>query len=77
MSRTSGSGDQPAGVNRLACRTCPYQFIIEKRYFERRTMKHKEFEDVMGGPGSMDNADRTDGTNNYITLFKRLYQQVL
>jgi DNA-directed RNA polymerase III subunit RPC11 len=61
VSRTVPSTEYPTGANRLECRTCPYQFIIDKRYYERRTMKRKEVEDVMGGPGAWDNVDQTEG----------------
>jgi len=49
------------GTNRFECRTCPYQFILDKRYFERRMMKKKEAEDILGGEGSWDNVDKTNG----------------
>ena len=60
------------GANRLECRTCPYQFMLEKRYYERRVMKRKEVEDVMGGPGAWDNVDQTDGTPSSFDLIFRL-----
>ncbi|KAI9852367.1 MAG: RNA polymerase III C11 subunit [Thelocarpon superellum] len=60
VSRTPASEAHPTGANRLECRTCPYQFMLEKRYFERRNMKRKEVEDVMGGQGAWDNVDQTD-----------------
>ncbi|KAI9817717.1 MAG: RNA polymerase III C11 subunit [Phylliscum demangeonii] len=60
VSRAPASERFPDGANRLECRTCPYQFIIEKRYFERRMVKRKEVEDVMGGPGAWDNVDQTE-----------------
>lgn len=53
--------DYPNGRNRLECRTCPYQFLLDKRYYERKEMKRKEVEDVIGGKGSWDNVDQTDG----------------
>lgn len=53
--------DFPNGRNRLECRTCPYQFLLDKRYYERKVMKRKEVEDVIGGKGSWDNVDQTDG----------------
>jgi DNA-directed RNA polymerase subunit M/transcription elongation factor TFIIS len=45
-------------VNRLECQTCPYQYIIKKRFFERKPFARKEREDVFGGPGAWDNADK-------------------
>lgn len=60
VSRAPPTLESPTGVNRLECRTCPYQFVIRKQYYERRVMKRKEVEDVMGGPGAWDNVDQTD-----------------
>ncbi|KAI1479820.1 hypothetical protein K445DRAFT_322399 [Daldinia sp. EC12] len=48
-----------AGRNRLECRTCPYQHLIEENMYSRRYFKRKEREDVFGGAGSWDNADKT------------------
>jgi Transcription factor S-II (TFIIS) len=42
----------------LECQTCPYQYILKKRYYERKTFTRKEREDVFGGPGAWDNADK-------------------
>lgn len=60
--------DYPNGRNRLECRTCPYQFLLDKRYYERKEMKRKEVEDVIGGKGSWDNVDQTDGRFTICTL---------
>ena len=35
--------------------------MIEGRYFERKHMKTKEVEDVLGGADSWKNVDRTQG----------------
>ena len=48
------------GTNRLECRTCPYEFLLTRKYFERKPMKRKEVDDVMGGEGAWDNVDQTD-----------------
>ena len=48
------------GTNRLECRTCPYEFILTRKYFERKAMKRKEVDDVMGGEGAWDNVDQTE-----------------
>ncbi|MCJ1265513.1 RNA polymerase III C11 subunit [Lobaria immixta] len=61
VTRGQGSNDYPSGQNRLECRTCPYRFIIERRYFERKDMKRKMVEDVMGGKDAWANVDKTDG----------------
>jgi predicted RNase H-like nuclease (RuvC/YqgF family) len=50
------------GQNRFECLTCPYQFVINKRYYERKYMKKKEVEDILGGKGAWDNVDKTQGT---------------
>ena len=53
MSRQPSSGN-----NRLECRTCPYEFAITKPIYSRRDFKRKEREDVFGGPGAWDNAQK-------------------
>lgn len=35
--------------------------ILDKRYFERKFMKSKEVEDVLGGADSWKNVDKTEG----------------
>ncbi|KAI1394784.1 hypothetical protein F4819DRAFT_237809 [Hypoxylon fuscum] len=47
------------GRNRLECRTCPYQHMIDTSMFSRREYKKKEREDVFGGEGAWENADKT------------------
>jgi hypothetical protein len=49
------------GQNRFECLTCPYHFVINKRYYERKYLKKKEVEDIMGGKGAWDNVDKTEG----------------
>ena len=49
------------GQNRFECLTCPYHFVIHKRYYERKYMKKKEVEDILGGKGAWDNVDKTQG----------------
>ncbi|RPA81224.1 hypothetical protein BJ508DRAFT_362035 [Ascobolus immersus RN42] len=48
------------GQNALRCNACPYEFVLKKAMYERRKMKNKEVEDVLGGEGSWDNVDQTD-----------------
>ncbi|KAF8445175.1 hypothetical protein BGX38DRAFT_1094747 [Terfezia claveryi] len=55
VSRTPTSGQ-----NRLECRTCPYEFALTRRYYERKPMKRKQVDDVMGGEGAWDNVDNTE-----------------
>ncbi|OHE99393.1 transcription factor S-II [Colletotrichum orchidophilum] len=48
-----------AGVrNRLECRTCPFEHAITEPIYSRREFERKEREDVFGGPGEWDNADK-------------------
>lgn len=62
VSRSSNHTNEfPLGQNRLECRTCPYQFLIDKKYYERKEMKRKEVEDVMGGANAWENVDKADG----------------
>lgn len=46
------------GLNRLECRTCPYEYAITEPLFSRRNFQRKEREDVFGGPGAWDNAQK-------------------
>lgn len=46
------------GGNRLECRTCPYQHGIEMPIYSRKNFPRKEKEDVFGGPGAWDNAQK-------------------
>ncbi|KAF2680303.1 hypothetical protein K458DRAFT_407331 [Lentithecium fluviatile CBS 122367] len=52
------STEQYVGQNRFECLTCPYQFILKKRYYERKMLRQKEVDDVIGGAGSWDNVDK-------------------
>lgn len=69
VSRGPGTDEFPHGQNKLECRTCPYQFAIERRYYERKEMKRKEVEDVMGGKDAWANVDKTDGENFLFFFF--------
>ncbi|EEP82691.1 DNA-directed RNA polymerases III 12.5 kDa polypeptide [Uncinocarpus reesii 1704] len=57
ISRGPSTSQYPLGVNRFECRTCPYQYILDRTYFERTEMKRKEVADVMGGKDEWKNAD--------------------
>ena len=50
-----------AGKNRFECRICPYQMILDRRYYERKNMETKGAEDVLGGADSWKNVDKTEG----------------
>lgn len=50
-----------AGKNRFECRTCPYQMVLDRRYFERKNMDLKKVDDILGGADSWQNVDQTDG----------------
>ncbi|KAF4629270.1 hypothetical protein G7Y89_g8878 [Cudoniella acicularis] len=52
--------EDQAGDYRLECKTCPYQYVLKKRYYERKTFVRKEREDVFGGPGAWDNAQKAN-----------------
>jgi len=63
-SGSSSSSDPPAPtgpINRRECLSCPYQYLLTKRYFERKTFVRQEREDVFGGPGAWDNAQKQQG----------------
>lgn len=46
--------------NRFECPTCPYQHFIRKRYHDRKLLKQKEVEDIVGGSAQWENAQKTD-----------------
>lgn len=48
MAFAKGTDMHPEGVNAFQCRTCPYQFLLDKPYYERTYMKKKQRDDVMG-----------------------------
>lgn len=50
-----------AHKHRFECRTCPYQMLLDRKYYERKTMALKAAEDVLGGEGSWANVDRSEG----------------
>ncbi|KAF2114429.1 hypothetical protein BDV96DRAFT_96852 [Lophiotrema nucula] len=47
------------GNNRFECQTCPYQYVLNRRYYERKTMKRKEEGDILGGKDAWKNVDTT------------------
>ncbi|PVI02918.1 DNA-directed RNA polymeras-like protein III subunit RPC10 [Periconia macrospinosa] len=51
--------EQFEGQNRFECMTCPYHFVINKRYYERKILKKKEAEDILGGKDAWANVDKT------------------
>jgi len=55
--------EEYVGQNRFECLTCPYHFVINKRYFERKYMKKKEVEDILGGKDAWKNVDKTQGAS--------------
>ncbi|XHG05408.1 hypothetical protein AWENTII_008634 [Aspergillus wentii] len=57
ISRADPSPQYPLGVNRFECRTCPYQYALDKDWFDKTDMKQKEVEDVFGGKEEFANAD--------------------
>lgn len=54
------TASRDAGKNRFECPTCPYQYVLDKRYYDRKDIKRKEVEDVMGGKDAWANVDKTD-----------------
>ncbi|KAF2433231.1 hypothetical protein EJ08DRAFT_95774 [Tothia fuscella] len=63
VSRVPQSSQPDAHIknhNRFECRSCPYQYVLDRRYYERRTLKRKEVDDILGGAGAWENVDKTD-----------------
>ncbi|KAK5695658.1 RNA polymerase III C11 subunit, partial [Elasticomyces elasticus] len=51
-----------AHKNRFECRTCPYQMVLDRRYYERKDFDLKaaeSAEEVLGGADSCKNVDRS------------------
>lgn len=48
------------GGNRLECRTCPYQSPITIPIYSHRKIERKEREDLFGGAGAWDNAQKAN-----------------
>ena len=44
------------------CRTCPYEFIVDNEYYNRRMSRVKQVDDIMGGSAAWQNVDQTTGT---------------
>lgn len=44
----------PEGQHRFECRTCPYQYLLDKPYFETKRFATKKAAEILGGAGSMD-----------------------
>jgi hypothetical protein len=45
----------------FVCRTCPYEFIVDKEYYNRRFSRVKQVDDIMGGASAWENVDQTTG----------------
>ncbi|KAL8873618.1 MAG: hypothetical protein Q9174_000943 [Haloplaca sp. 1 TL-2023] len=60
VSLAPATEEDPEGQNRLECRTCPYEYLINDMLYERKTMKRKEVDDVLGGKDAWANADKTE-----------------
>ncbi|KAF2456006.1 hypothetical protein BDY21DRAFT_65688 [Lineolata rhizophorae] len=52
-------GEAFRGRNCFECRTCPYRYVLDRRYAERKVMPRKEVEDIMGGAKAWENVDKT------------------
>ena len=61
ISQCAPEDTKNAGKNRFECRTCPYQMVLDQKYYERKTFEFKHSEDVLGGAESWKNVDATDG----------------
>lgn len=60
-SHTAPEDNMHIGKNRFECRTCPYQMVLDRRYYERKNMKLKDVGDILGGAESWANVDQTEG----------------
>lgn len=60
-SHTAPEDTADTGKNRFECRTCPYQMVLDRRYYERKNMTLKEVPDILGGADSWKNVDKAEG----------------
>lgn len=61
ISNTQGAEKELEGKNRFECRTCPYQYVIDKQYYDRKLLKRKDVDDVVGGKSMWENVDQVEG----------------
>jgi hypothetical protein len=52
----------------FVCRTCPYEFVVNKEFYNRRMSRVKRVDDIMGGASAWENVDQTTGMH---VLFAR------
>ena len=64
-SQLSADDASKAGKHRFECRTCPYQMLLDKAYYERREFEAPKTDDVLGGESVWEDVDRTDGKLNF------------
>ncbi|KAF2668411.1 hypothetical protein BT63DRAFT_414420 [Microthyrium microscopicum] len=57
---STGCDEKDVGKNRLECRTCPFEFVLNKRYFDRKDLKRKEAEDIVSGGSAWENCSKTE-----------------
>ncbi|KAF2101260.1 hypothetical protein NA57DRAFT_64128 [Rhizodiscina lignyota] len=55
----NGVEDPSSGQNRFECRTCPYAYALDGRYFERKFFRAKVAEDVVGGSEGIKDRSKT------------------
>lgn len=56
----SKDDDTTTSQNCFVCLTCPYQYPLTKRFFERRLLKRKDVDDIVGGQAQWENANKTE-----------------
>lgn len=49
------------GNNRFECRACPFEYALDRKWYDRTVMKEKEVEQVFGGKDEWANADSVEG----------------
>ncbi|KAJ5083720.1 DNA-directed RNA polymerase III subunit RPC10 [Penicillium angulare] len=57
IARADSTNTHPMGVNRFECRTCPYEWALENKWYDRVNVKEKEVEQALGGKDEWKNAD--------------------
>lgn len=62
MLTISPSPTHPSAANRFECRTCPYECILDKPYYEKKLFTRKQASDIISTEDSLKNAEKVEVT---------------
>lgn len=60
-----GTDDPRAGQNRFECRSCPYAYALERRFYEQKFYEGKKAEDVVGGEESIKDRQKINSESKH------------